>query len=239
MNDLVISENPEREEPAASAPTGAPKGLVEEANGPVERGARTAPLTASDRQDEVLVAMQALQEKVSGLASRLDQLAEAVELTARQVTFLPPQVRNLSSKVDRAVDAIGESRYQSLLLRLLGIYDLVCQNEGNLLPGYTVLRTQLSQLLEANGLSEIPTEGRFDPSLHLSVGRVACSDPDLDGKIIEVIRPGFKTEASVLRFAEVRVGYCGASAAPCGESTSPCGASTAPFVQPEEGATNG
>jgi len=202
-------------------------------------------------QDTFLSTLKALQEKVDGLNVRLDQLAEAIDLTARQVTFLPPQVRNLSSKVDRAVEAIGESRYQSLLLRLLGIYDLVCQMQSNLetemapdaqilLEGeaghatsrtghdtsrYMVLRTQLRQLLEANGLSEIPTEGRFDPNLQLSVGRVVCSDPAQDGQVIEVVRPGFKTETSVLRFAEVRVGHCGAR--------------TAPFVQPEEEATNG
>ena len=189
---------------------------------PVEPFSKVEILAQS--QGVLISTLQALQEKVDGLSVRLDQLAEAVDLTARQVTFLPPQVRNLSSKVDRAVDAIGESRYQSLLLRLLGIYDLVCQMQANqetemALDPLATMQTQLRQLLEANGLSEIPAEGRFDPSLHLSVGRIECNDPALDGQIVEVIRPGFKTEASVLRFAEVRVGHY--------------------LVQPEEGATNG
>jgi molecular chaperone GrpE (heat shock protein) len=194
--------------------------------------------------------LQILQEKFDGLSVRLGQLAEAVDLTARQVTFLPPQVRNLSSKVDRAVEAIGESRYQSLLLRLLGIYDLVCQmrlNAEENKPDLLILDTQLRQLLEANGLSAIPTEGRFDPSLHLSVGRVECNDPALDGQVVEVVRPGFKTETSVLRFAEVRVGQCGAGSAPEGAGSAPEGASTASegaeiapdSVKPEEEAKNG
>jgi molecular chaperone GrpE (heat shock protein) len=231
VNDpLFPQERPGEEADGKSLP----KGLIDEqsfpAAGPVSE--------SSERQAEVLSAFQALQEKVSGLAVRLDQVAEVVDLTARQVTFLPPQVRNLSSKVDRAVEAIGESRYQSLLLRLLGIYDLVCQMEATELSllrnesgelrtsSHAVLRTQLRQLLETNGLNEIPVEGRFDPSLHLSVGRIDCNDPALDGQVLEVVRPGFKTETSVLRFAEVRVGQCGASAAPS-------------IVQTEEEATNG
>jgi molecular chaperone GrpE (heat shock protein) len=219
------------------------------------REEQTSPASVSVSMSEEVLAglmgsVQVLQEKVSTLAVRLDQLAEAVDLTARQVTFLPPQVRNLSSKVDRAVDAIGESRYQSLLLRILGIYDLVCQmriNAEENQPDLFILETQLRQLMEANGLSAIPTEGRFDPSLHLSVGRVECNDPALDGQVVEVVRPGFKTETSVLRFAEVRVGQCGAITAPEGAKAAPEGVSTAPQgahsapdpVIPEEEAKNG
>ncbi len=134
----------------------------EDHSGPVEQpGAAVSAIP-----DELLVFMQILREQVNGLTARLDQLAEAVDLTTRQVTFLPPQVRNLSSKVDRAVEAIGESRYQSLLLRLLGIYDLVCQMKASKVnaefkleqstSNYLVLHTQLRQLLEANGLSGYP-----------------------------------------------------------------------------------
>jgi molecular chaperone GrpE (heat shock protein) len=230
MNEELLPQNAAKDVPLNRLSRVLIEDELSSTTQPVEPSPKVENLEQS--QEVLISTLIALQEKVGGLSVRLEQLAEAVDLTARQVTFLPPQVRNLSSKMDRAVEAIGESRYQSLLLRLLGIYDLVCQMQANpeteMAPGvqsaqvpdqYGVLRTQLRQLLEANGLSEIPAEGRFDPSLQLSVGSVACSDPALDGQVLEVVRTGFKTETTVLRFAEVRVGQY--------------------IMQPEEGAING
>lgn len=164
--------------------------------------------------DELLNEVREMRALLEGLSTRLDRVSDATDAAAKQVSFLPPQVRTLAAKVDRAAAAVGEARYQSLLLRVLGVYDLVCQMQSVLPEGegkrewnnYAVLRAQILQLLTANGLAEIPTSGKFDPELHQAVERVPCSAPELDGQVLEVLRPGFRTDLSVLRFAEVRVG---------------------------------
>jgi molecular chaperone GrpE (heat shock protein) len=175
-------------------------------NASIEEGAQTA---AGLPPDPAALAAAAL-AKLDALASDLARLAEVADMTARQVAFIPPQVRALTGKLDSAVSAIAESRYQALLLRLLGLYDLALQ----LLPPesdpegrhrFDVLLIQLRQVLEVNGITEIPTTGACDPNLHRSLGRVAVSDPALDGKIAEVMRAGFRAGTGVLRYAEVRV----------------------------------
>jgi molecular chaperone GrpE (heat shock protein) len=177
----------------------------------------------ADRADRSL-------EHLETISRQLARLQETLDSTAKHVSFIPPQVRMLTGKIDAIATTLNESRYQALLLRIVGIYDLVCgmqrgqadsasevidepgvspppppRQSGN--TNLEILRTQINQVLDANGLHEIPTEGRFDPQLHYTVGRLMVSDPAKDGVIIDVVRPGFQTETSVLRFAEVRVGY--------------------------------
>jgi len=182
-----------------------PPELIEEQPG------QPAGQTPAGQPVEQTVLAAAALERIDALSADLARLSEVADMTARQVAFIPPQVRALTGKLDAAVGAIGESRYQSLLLRLLSLYDLSLQ----LMPPETdpdgrhrfdVLLTQMRQVLEVNGLNEIAAAGAFDPALHRSLGRVAVSDPALDGRIAEVVRAGFRSETTVLRYAEVRVG---------------------------------
>lgn len=160
-----------------------------------------------------------LGEILSTVQTRLAKVETNLAMTAEQVSFLPPTVRTLGSKIDGIVTSISEPRYKAVLLSLLGVYDLVDQvlrtlpttpDDNNLADhrrNYEVLRTQLRQILEMNGLSEIDASGTFDPKQHCSLQRVPCKDPEQDGRIIEIVRPGFRTEHAVLRFAEVIVGF--------------------------------
>ena len=161
--------------------------------------------------------VEAVRELLVAILGRLEKLEEAAGTTAKQVGYLPPQVRILGSKVEGLTTSISEPRHRALLLGLLAVYDLVDQllrasrqatpaSEADHLRNYEVLRTQLRQLLEANGLEEIPAQGAFDPEQHRAIERATVSDPDLDNRILEVARPGFRTPQAVLRYAEVRVG---------------------------------
>ena len=160
---------------------------------------------------EIRVDLGILSGRVAGIEAGLDS-------AAKQVSFLPPQVRMLVGKVDGLATAISEPQYRALLLGLLGIYDLVDQilrtpgsdagdSNASHRRNYEVLRTQLCQILRLNGLSLIPAEGTFNAELHRAVERVVVTDPADANRVLEVVRPGFRTENAVLRFAEVRVGY--------------------------------
>jgi len=158
-----------------------------------------------------------IREHLNALQSRLDGLQPAVEGISRQISFLPAQLRLIGGKLDGLATSINEPRYRAVLLSLLGVCDLVDQllraeptaaDEADAAEhrrNYEVLREQLRQILDMNGLFEIPTAGSFDRESHRAVAVVACDDPSESGRVVDVIRPGFRTETSVLRYAEVAV----------------------------------
>jgi molecular chaperone GrpE (heat shock protein) len=209
MSDDATPENVDSLQPAA------PESPVSEsapAAQPAAPGIESAQIL-----EELVQGRLDLELKLKQIDNRLQGLETALETVTRQVSFLPPQVRGLSSKVEGVGSLIADSRYQTLLLRLLSFYDLVNQmsnvpaQDGNgqaagPVDAILVLKTQLCQILEANGLSEIEAAGAFNPELHRSMQQVPCADPAQAGQIVDVIRPGFRTERSVLRFAEVSVG---------------------------------
>jgi molecular chaperone GrpE (heat shock protein) len=189
-----------------------------------------AVIEQSPSADEVLAEIKSeltqLVELCSSFAARLEALESVTNTTAKQVSFLPPQLRQMSSKVDGLNTSISEPRHHSVLLSVLGVYDLVDQ-VLRVLPqnsdvedaahasqrrDYEVFRTQLLQILHANGLSEIPAAGEFDPKYHRAVKRVVVADPSMSDQVLELVRPGFRTEHAVLRYAEVVVSHYAAEA---------------------------
>jgi len=176
---------------------------------PQDNGA--APAAEAPAPDGLQAEVQAMRLLLEQACARLGKVESAVEQSAKQVSFLPPQVRNLGGKVDSLATAITEPRLRALLLGLLGIYDLIEQMQRASEPtdhgrNYQTLRTQLGQLLAGNGLVEIVAAGEFNPEQHRALQKVKCSDPAQANRIVEVVRAGFRTDQAVLRYAEVTVG---------------------------------
>lgn len=77
------------------------------------------------------------------------------------------------------------------------------------LNGLTLVRERLLSILEAGGVTPIPSVGQtFDPYLHVAVGASAQIPAGLEavpGAIIAEERRGYRSQAGVLRFAEVVV----------------------------------
>ncbi|MCD4786506.1 MAG: nucleotide exchange factor GrpE [Candidatus Eremiobacteraeota bacterium] len=158
-----------------------------------------------------------VQESFGKMGNRISNLESLAEKTANQVSYLPPNVRMLGKKIDGLTTSISETRYRGLLLDLLGIFDLIDQlllssrdtehySSEDHRRNYEILRTQIRQILDVNELSEISTDGFFDPKIHRAKGSIPCDDPGKVNRILKVYRPGFRTEESILRFAEVAIG---------------------------------
>ena len=162
------------------------------------------PEPPAEQREDLIAVLVRIDAALDDLRARTARLEEAVEGASRQIGFVPPQVRQLGSRIDSLTVSISEPRLRQALLGLVGIYDLVEQMEAG--PARGVLCTQLRQVLEENGLDEIPVEGAFDPQLHRALASVPVDDPALDGRVLSVVRPGFRSGRSVLRYAEVSVG---------------------------------
>jgi molecular chaperone GrpE len=195
--------------------------LPAESPQPEESGVAAPGSALGIDRDDLLLKLQGAMERVAvavaEVQARLTGLEGSVEETKKLVSFLPPQVRALGGKVDGLGTSINEPRIRSMLLGLVGISDLVEQmaRQARLEPGspeasqatdFEVLATQLGQMLALNGLERIPTEGGFNPEFHRAVGRVEVVAPGDANRVLEVVRPGFRTEQAVLRYAEVVVG---------------------------------
>jgi molecular chaperone GrpE (heat shock protein) len=158
----------------------------------------------------------ALRDLLEQTQRRVADLVAAVEAAAKQVTYLPMQIRNLGSKVEGLTTSVSDARLRALLLGVLSVYDIAEQmfrsTPANGAAGvdhranYAVLRTQLKQLLASNGLEEIATDTAFDPQVHRAIQALPCSDPAQANRILDVVRAGFRTDQAVLRYAEVVVG---------------------------------
>ena len=198
--------------PTPVSPPEIPSGVAVNTEASPDRDAPTA-VDGTVLQNE----WHALRGLFDTIVTRLTALESLAESTSKQLGFLPPQVRALGSKIESVSASLSDSRYRGLLLNVLLIFDLVDQPlraspsapghrlEGEHRRNYEVLRTQLRQILEANGLSDISTEGAFDPEWQRALESVSTDDPANAGMVCRVLRPGFRAANSVLRYAEVSV----------------------------------
>jgi len=206
---------PEQAAPAMMIPDLPP--LEAPASTPILRAtaAQTA-VTAETAQvsDQVAAQMKEFRQDFESLRGRLDAVERAVLDTAKQISFIPPQVSMVGDKVDTMTTSISHGRCRSLLDDLLRIYDLTDQmlltadaqdGPSRARSNLDTLRTQIGQILEVNGLTQIATQGLFDPTIHRAVRRVPCGEPSQSNQVFKVVRSGFRTERRVLRYAEVEV----------------------------------
>ena len=77
------------------------------------------------------------------------------------------------------------------------------------LNGLTLVRERILAILEAGGVTPIPSVGHlFDPYLHVAVGTSAQLPAGMESTpniIVAEERRGYRTQAGVIRFAEVMV----------------------------------
>ena len=74
--------------------------------------------------------------------------------------------------------------------------------------GQALIHTKLRQLLEAQGLAkmEVSQGDTFDVDLHEAITNIPAPTPDLAGKVIDVVEPGYKLNDKIMRYAKVVVG---------------------------------
>lgn len=74
--------------------------------------------------------------------------------------------------------------------------------------GRNLIHTKMRQLLEAQGLAkmEVKQGDVFDVELHEAITNIPAPTPDLAGKVVDVVEPGYKLNDKIMRYAKVVVG---------------------------------
>ena len=119
-------------------------------------------------------------------------------------------------RVKRDVERRFDERHEKLLLRFIDILDNLDRAleaaeqtfAGNpLIEGLILVRTQLLQTLQQQGLERIPVLGlAFDPAYSEAVGTLPVRDPDHDHVVVRELLRGYRLNGRVARASRVLVG---------------------------------
>ncbi|HVR72366.1 MAG TPA: nucleotide exchange factor GrpE [Vicinamibacteria bacterium] len=149
--------------------------------------------------------------------------------------FRDRTTRNLERRFDQ--------RRESLLLKFIDILDNMDRAlesaqtayvDQSLLEGLILVRTQLLQTLQDEGLDRIPVLGLpYDPHVSEAVGAEAVDDPDQNGIVLKELMRGYRLNGRVARasrvvIAEYRVEGAARSASAASEPGAAEGAATGP-----------
>ena len=146
-------------------------------------------------EERVDIDVDALQAERDQLFDRLQRLAaefdnyrkrnarETAALTERANERLVKELIPVLDDLGRALEAASE------------------HEEGKVEDGVRLVHRALADLLAKQGLTEIETEGKFDPHVHEAL----LSQPSEveEGSVIEVVQKGYKLGDKVLRPARV------------------------------------
>jgi molecular chaperone GrpE len=135
------------------------------------------------------------------------EVAKWKELSLRTAA----EMDNLRKRTAREREDAIRYANQRLLEELLPVIDnfemgmlAAAQDTSSMIYiGMDMVRKQLNEFLDSQGVTEISTEGQFDPNLHDAVSQEASEQPE--GSILRTSRRGFKLRDRLLRPASVVV----------------------------------
>lgn len=146
-------------------------------------------------------------EAEAEMARRLDEITRAY---AELVNDRESYKRRIERERDRQLQA-EKGELAAVLLDTMDELTLAVRggtgDAARLAEGLRLIADNAGRRLEALGLTRVPSEGHlFDPSIHEAIDLLASPDPEMDGKVIEEIRAGWRLGDRVIRAARVRVG---------------------------------
>jgi len=148
--------------------------------------------------------LKARLEAESAELAKQKALAQDYLDTARRVQA---EFENFKKRTAREREELLRCANERLLVDILTIHDDLqraldadCTHE-ELRAGVSKIHANLAAFLQANGVREIPADGRFDPTCHEAL----ATGEGEDGKILEVYQKGFYLGTKVLRTSKVKV----------------------------------
>jgi len=172
-----------------------------------------------DRQEEeqVVTESEEPKDKVGQLQKELrDAMLQKAESEKKAAEYLDrlkrmqADMENIQKITKRQLETVTSQASERLVLKLLPSLDALRQavriaNSIDSLPrdeiavGLKMLEEQMAEVLETEGLEEIPAEGRIlDPELHEVVSYVETQEKP-ENTVLEEVRKGYKLNGKVIR----------------------------------------
>ena len=138
------------------------------------------------------------------------EMQEKYDELQRKYLYLAADFDNFKRHAAREriemIQTAGKDMLTSLL-PILDDFDRAAKN-GALTEGTTLIHNKLIHTLKMKGLSvlEIKAGDAFNPDQQEAITEIPAPSPELSGKIVDVIEPGYQLGERIVRFAKVVVG---------------------------------
>jgi molecular chaperone GrpE len=139
-------------------------------------------------------------EEVDELAAVTKERDEYLDALQR----LKAEFDNYRKRVARDQQELAARAHERLVKELVPILDdleRALAHEGDLDEGIRLIHRQFSDALAKEGLSEIETDGKFDP--HTQEALLSQPSDAAEGDVIQVLQKGYRLGDRVLRPARV------------------------------------
>jgi molecular chaperone GrpE len=156
----------------------------------------------SEPQQEQHVEEQEPVEEVDELAAVTRERDEYLDALQR----LKAEFDNYRKRVARDQQELAARAHERLIREVLPVLDdleRALAHEGDMEEGVRLIHRQLSDSLAREGLTEVPTDGKFDP--HTQEALLSQPSEEEEGAVIQVLQKGYKLGDRVLRPARVVV----------------------------------
>ena len=164
------------------------------------------------------------------IKDRIDELQKQLQATIKEkneserkaaeyldrLKRLQADMENIQKIARRQVETVTSQASERLLLKLLPSVDALRQavkiagsaeslQQDEVVVGLKMLQKQLAEVLESEGLEEIPAEGQpLDPELHEVVSYVETNECP-ENTVLEEVRKGYTLNGKVIRTSLVVV----------------------------------
>ena len=139
-------------------------------------------------------------EPVDELAAAQKERDEYLDALQR----LKAEFDNYRKRVARDQQELAARAHERLVKELVPILDdleRALAHEGDLDEGIRLIHRQFSDALAKEGLTEVPTDGKFDP--HTQEALLSQPSEADEGDVIQVLQKGYRLGDRVLRPARV------------------------------------
>jgi len=169
--------------------------------------------SAATDADDIKAERDLLQEESEKARNEIKELKIQIKDLTEEAARARADYYNFRTRVERDRERDKKLASEKFVEKLLPVFEnieRICgaveDKDGCLYKGMAMVIKQFAEAMDSMGLEMIPTEGKFDPSVHEAISLEPVKDETKDGHIIETLRKGYKLAGRVMRAAQVRVG---------------------------------
>jgi len=196
MSEEIKNKEPEMEQemPKEQEETGAPE----------EKGGKKSKLKSTSRKKK-----DKSDEKVQELGQKLEEMND-------KYLRLFSEFDNFRKRTQKEKIELYKTASEDVMLALLPVIDdferalkAAADENGNekLQEGIALIYSKFTNTLRQKGLESLDSMGQeFNTDYHEAITNIPAPEPEMKGKVVDVIEKGYKLNDKVIRFAKVVVG---------------------------------